>query len=213
METRTNNMLLTTLAICLVIGLTGFWLRDDGRIGSGETGLELGVPVEHRLQRGFEVTPLPVVLRLVNRSDKIVDLTADGPCKVFRYVVTTSDGGFIQAVRRPESAKKPRPAAPWPKTTRWRKSGRCRWPPTATAPAIMCCASNSGIMKAKPASRWSTERRYSRFGKAGPISPSTGNPFGRMRPACARSPFHSARSSNTRSRPALSEIFSPSASA
>lgn len=102
MEARTNNMLLTTLAICLVIGLTGYYLRDDGRIGNGETGLELGVPVEHRLQRGFEVTPLPVVLRLVNRSDKIVDLTADGPCKVFRYVVTTSDGGFIQAVRRPE---------------------------------------------------------------------------------------------------------------
>lgn len=102
METRANNMLLTTLAICLVIGLTGYYLRDDGRIGRGETGLELGVPAEHRLQRGYDTTPLPVVLRLVNKTDRIIDLTADGPCKIFRYVVTTPEGGFIQAVRRPE---------------------------------------------------------------------------------------------------------------
>ena len=61
------------------------------------------MPIEHQLQRDLKTTALPVVLRLVNNSDNLVPLTADGPCKVFRYVVTTSDGGFIQAVRHAET--------------------------------------------------------------------------------------------------------------
>lgn len=100
---NSTSMLLTTFAICLVIGITGYFLRDDGRVGRNAAGLELGVPVEHQLQRGYATTPLPVVLRLVNNTGGLIDLTADGPCKIFRYVVTTPDGGFVQAVRRPEA--------------------------------------------------------------------------------------------------------------
>lgn len=97
------NMIVTTLGAIVIITVLGFFARDDGRVGRGEIGLELGVPIEHPLQNDRKTTPLPVVLRLVNNSDNLVPLTADGPCKVFRYVVTTSDGGFIQAVRHPEA--------------------------------------------------------------------------------------------------------------
>lgn len=96
------NMIVTTIGAIIIITILGFFARDDGRVGSGETGLEVGVPIEHQLQTDLRVTPLPVVLRLVNNTDAIAPLTADGPCKIFRYVVTTEDGGFIQAMRRPE---------------------------------------------------------------------------------------------------------------
>ena len=95
------NMVVTTLAAIVIITTLGFWARDDGRVGNNEIGIEIGVPVEHRLT-DYETTPLPVVLRLVNNTNEIMPLTADGPCKVFRYFITTSKGGFIQAMRKPE---------------------------------------------------------------------------------------------------------------
>ncbi|MCH1487097.1 MAG: hypothetical protein L7V29_06130 [Alphaproteobacteria bacterium] len=95
------NMVITTLAAIAIITALGFWARDDGRVGNNEIGLEVGVPIEHRLT-ALKTTPLPVVLRLVNNTNEIMPLTADGPCKVFRYFITTSEGGFIQAMRKPE---------------------------------------------------------------------------------------------------------------
>jgi len=95
------NMVVTTIAAIVIITVLGYFARDDGRVGRGEIGLEVGAPIEHQLGNR-KTTPLPVVLRLVNNTDETMPLTADGPCKVFRYVVTTDDGGFIQAVRRPE---------------------------------------------------------------------------------------------------------------
>ena len=97
------NMIVTTIGAIIIITILGYYARDDGQIGRGETGLEVGVPIDHQLQSDRKTTPLPVVLRLVNNSDAIVPLTADGPCKVFRYVVTTEEGDFIQAVRRAET--------------------------------------------------------------------------------------------------------------
>ena len=43
------NMIVTTLAAIAIITVLGFLARDDGRVGSGEIGLEVGVPLEHRL--------------------------------------------------------------------------------------------------------------------------------------------------------------------
>lgn len=96
------NMVVTTLAAIVIITVLGYMARDDGRVGRGEIGLEVGAPIEHQLS-SYETTPLPVVLRLVNNTAETMPLLADGPCKIFRYVVTTDDGGFIQAVRRPET--------------------------------------------------------------------------------------------------------------
>ena len=95
------NMVITTLAAIAIITTLGFWARDDGRVGNNEIGLEVGVPIEHRLT-DYKTTPLPVVLRLVNNTNEIMSLTTDDPCKVFRYFITTSEGGFIQAMRTPE---------------------------------------------------------------------------------------------------------------
>ena len=97
---RMPNMMVTTFAIILVVGLLGFYWREDNSVGEGEIGLQVGVPIQHALQAS-KITPMPIVLRLVNNTDSVATLTADGPCKLFRYVVTTEDGGFIQAVRRP----------------------------------------------------------------------------------------------------------------
>ena len=77
------NMVVTTLAAIVIITTLGCWARDDRRVGNNEIGLEIGVPVEHRLT-DYETTPLPVVLRLVNNTNEIMPLTADGPCKIFR---------------------------------------------------------------------------------------------------------------------------------
>ena len=95
------NMVVTTIAAIVIITVLGYLARDDGRVGRGDIGLEVGAPIEHQLS-SYDTTPLPVVLRLVNNTSDTQALLADGPCKVFRYVVTSADGGFIQAVRRPE---------------------------------------------------------------------------------------------------------------
>ena len=42
------NMIVTTLAAIAIITVLGFLARDDGRVGSGEIGLEVGVPLEHQ---------------------------------------------------------------------------------------------------------------------------------------------------------------------
>ena len=97
---RMPNMMLTTLALIIVIAGIGYLSRDDGRIGAGEIGLQLGVPVEHMLTPERATQALPVIVQLVNRTNAAVKLTADGACKIFRFVVTTPDGEFIQAMRQ-----------------------------------------------------------------------------------------------------------------
>lgn len=95
------NMVVTTVAAIVIITVLGYFGRDDGRVGTGDIGLEVGAPIEHKLST-YDTTPLPVVLRLVNKTNETMPLSADGPCKIFRYIVTTDGGDFIQAVRRPE---------------------------------------------------------------------------------------------------------------
>lgn len=99
------NMVVTTIAAIVIISVLGYYARDNarngGRVGSNDIGLELGVPIEHKLT-DYKTTPLPVVLRLVNNTADTMPLTADGPCKIFRYFVTTTEGGFVQAARAPE---------------------------------------------------------------------------------------------------------------
>lgn len=97
------NMMVTTFAIVLVIGIVGFYLRDNGRVGRGQIGLEVGAPIEHPLQENYDVTPLPIVLRLVNNSSETANLQADGPCKIFRFIVMTAEGAFVQSVTHAET--------------------------------------------------------------------------------------------------------------
>ena len=92
------NMIVTTLLIILVIGGIGFYNRPVVGIPDGEIGLEIGAPAEHVLQAGYPVVPLPVVLRLRNRTNAEIALKVKNPCQVFRYVVTTENGDFVQAM-------------------------------------------------------------------------------------------------------------------
>lgn len=108
------NMMVTTFAIILVVGIAGFYMRDNGRVGAGQIGLEVGAPIEHPLQEGFDTTPLPIVLRLVNNTDDTANLTADGPCQIFRYIVMTAGGAFVQSVSNPESCDDTRTRAALP---------------------------------------------------------------------------------------------------
>jgi len=91
------NMLATTFLIILVISVIAYINRPLPGVPDGEIGLEIGVPVEHSLQAGYETIPLPVVLRLRNRTASEMTLQVADPCKVFRFVVTTSAGEFVQA--------------------------------------------------------------------------------------------------------------------
>jgi hypothetical protein len=146
---RMPNMMVTTFAIILVVGLLGFYWRDDNSVGDGEIGLQVGVPIQHALQAS-KITPMPIVLRLVNNTDTVATLTADGPCKLFRYVITTDDGGFIQAVRRPEVCEETITAAPLPSAMWSKKFAKCRSIPPATNQARIKFRLSFGTMKAKP---------------------------------------------------------------
>jgi len=97
MKVPNINMLATTFLIILVISVIAYFNRPLPGVPEGEIGLEIGVPVEHSLQAGYETIPLPVVLRLRNRTASQMALRAANPCKVFRFVVTTSAGEFVQA--------------------------------------------------------------------------------------------------------------------
>ncbi len=88
-----SPVLLTTLAAILVIIIFAVFFRDDGKIGRGEIGLEVGVPLQHNLAS----PQLPVVLRIVNNSDSDVKLKAPNSCKIFRYIITWPNGTFKQA--------------------------------------------------------------------------------------------------------------------
>jgi hypothetical protein len=92
------NMIVTTVLIILVVGLSAYYFRPVVGVPEGEIGLEIGVPAQHSLYTGQDIIPLPVVLRLRNRTQAEVGLKVSTPCRVFRYVVTTLDGGFIQAI-------------------------------------------------------------------------------------------------------------------
>ncbi|MBT7280334.1 MAG: hypothetical protein HN835_06430, partial [Rhodobiaceae bacterium] len=46
---RMPNMMVTTFAIILVVGLLGFYWRDDDSVADGEIGLQVGVPIQHAL--------------------------------------------------------------------------------------------------------------------------------------------------------------------
>ncbi|MDB2584736.1 hypothetical protein N9X91_00290 [Alphaproteobacteria bacterium] len=91
------SMLAMTFLVILVISVIGYINRPGLGVPDGEIGLEIGVPVQHVLQAGYDTLPLPVVLRLRNRTQAEASLNVDDPCKVFRFVVTTASGEFVQA--------------------------------------------------------------------------------------------------------------------
>ena len=47
------NMVVTTIAAIVIISVLGYYARDNarngGRVGNNDIGLELGVPIEHKL--------------------------------------------------------------------------------------------------------------------------------------------------------------------
>ena len=92
------NMVATTLLIILAVGVSAYYFRPVVGVPEGEIGLEIGVPAQHSLHAGHDIIPLPVVLRLRNRTEAEVGLKVSSPCRAFRYVVTTKDGGFVQAI-------------------------------------------------------------------------------------------------------------------
>ncbi len=88
-----SPVLLTTLAAIIVIIVFAVFFRDDGKIGSGKIGLEVGVPMQHTLAS----PQFPVVVRLVNNSDSDIKIRAPNACKIFRFIISWPDGTFKQA--------------------------------------------------------------------------------------------------------------------
>ena len=96
----------STLIIMALIVIVGFYFNsqeegisifDFNPWRGGDIELELGVPQQHRLLSGYATQNLPVVLRIVNRTDDPHILRTNAPCKNFRYVITTSEGEFVQS--------------------------------------------------------------------------------------------------------------------
>jgi hypothetical protein len=97
------NMLAMTFFVILVISVIAYVNRPSPGVPDGEVGLEIGVPAQHVLQAGYDTIPLPVVLRLRNRTPAETVLNVEDPCKVFRFVVTTASGEFVQAPGRTQN--------------------------------------------------------------------------------------------------------------
>lgn len=90
-------MVATTLLAILVITVVGYLGRDEQGVPRGEVGLVLGVPLEHAMQARNNVINLPVILQLMNRSDRDARLSVSTPCRVLRFIITTPSDSFIQA--------------------------------------------------------------------------------------------------------------------
>ncbi len=89
-------------AILTVFSLAYFIGRGEPSIAEGEIGVQLGVPVQHPLLARNGVIALPVVLRLVNRTDTEQIITAPSQCDIFRFIVTYPDNNFIQSRGTPD---------------------------------------------------------------------------------------------------------------
>lgn len=93
-----SSRILLTLALMAVIVILGFRMSREGRVADGEIGLEVNVPATYiapRLDDGIPML-LPVRVRLVNRRETPETLTAPTACKIFRYIVLTGGGDFVQ---------------------------------------------------------------------------------------------------------------------
>ncbi len=99
MFARIPNYVLTTGAIAAVIVLVGLYDNQRAPVADGSVGLVIGVPANQLMTQSGDDIVLPVVLRLINRSEKEEALEAENKCKIFRFVVTTPQNEFIQAKR------------------------------------------------------------------------------------------------------------------
>ena len=99
MFARIPNYVLTTGAIVAVIVLVGLYDNQRAPVADGSVGLVVGVPANQLMTQSGDDIVLPVVLRLINRSEKEEALEAENKCKIFRFVVTTPQNEFIQAKR------------------------------------------------------------------------------------------------------------------
>lgn len=88
-----SPVLLTTLVGIIVIIIFAVFFRDDGTVPQGEVGLEIGAPIQHSLAS----PQFPVIVRLVNNSDRDLRITAANKCKIFRFIIMRPDGVFKQA--------------------------------------------------------------------------------------------------------------------
>ena len=99
MFARIPNYVLTTAAIVAVIVLVGLYDNQRAPVAGGSVGLVVGVPTNQLMTQSGDDIVMPVVLRLINRSEKEAALEAENKCKIFRFVVTTPQNEFIQAKR------------------------------------------------------------------------------------------------------------------
>ena len=99
MFARIPNYVLTTGAVVAVIVLVGLYDNQRAPVADGKVGLVVGVPANQLMTQSGDDIVLPVVLRLVNRSENEEALEAESKCKIFRFVVTTPQNEFIQAKR------------------------------------------------------------------------------------------------------------------
>jgi hypothetical protein len=122
MFARIPNYVLTTAAIVAVIVLVGLYDNQRAPVADGSVGLVVGVPANQLMTQSGDDIVLPVVLRLINRSEKEAALEAENRCKIFMWK------------QIPLSSRlKP-----------------CVWTPADMRPAITNCGSNFGIMRVKP---------------------------------------------------------------
>ena len=86
----------TTLLTLLAVVAVGIALQYTGLYQTGETvtaSLTVGA-------RKGDAVPLTVTARYTNPDDEGLLLTAEGPCDVFRWMLLTSGGDFVQGEYR-----------------------------------------------------------------------------------------------------------------
>ena len=77
MFVRIPNYVLTTGAIVAVIVLVGLYDNQRTPVADGKVGLVVGVPANQLMTQSGDVIVLPVVLRLINRSEAEEALEAE----------------------------------------------------------------------------------------------------------------------------------------
>ena len=111
MFARIPNYVLTTGAIVAVIVLVGLYDNQRAPVADGSVGLVIGVPANQLMTQSGDDIVLPVVLRLINRSEKEEALEAENKCKIFRFVVPRRKSNLFRPRALPMTARQILPTA------------------------------------------------------------------------------------------------------
>ena len=125
MFARIPNYVLTTGAIVAVIVLVGLYDNQRAPVADGSVGLVVGVPANQLMTQSGDDIVLPVVLRLINRSEKKKRLKPRTSARFSDSLSPRRKMNLFRPNALPMTARQIRPTAMWKQIPLLSKSKPC----------------------------------------------------------------------------------------